>query len=86
MLKTASLNFLDKSRIHLGDRTIETIVEDGDFAESILKTAKQLHADLIVMGSHSKKWLENIVMGSVTEQVLRQTTIPLYIIPTRKHC
>jgi len=85
MLKTASLNFLDKSRIHLGDRTIETIVEDGDFAESILRTAKQQHADLIIMGSHSKKWLENIVMGSVTEQVLRQTTIPLYIIPTKKH-
>jgi nucleotide-binding universal stress UspA family protein len=36
------------------------------------------------MGSHSKKWLENIVMGSVTQEVLHQTTIPLYIIPTKK--
>ena len=85
MLKTASLNFLDKSKNHLGDRTIETVIEEGDFAESILKTAKKHHADLIVMGSHSKKWLENIVMGSVTEQVLHHTTIPLYIIPTKKY-
>jgi len=84
VLKTASLKFLDKTRSHLGDQTIKTIVEEGDFADSILKTAKKLHVDLIVIGSHSQKWLENIVMGSVTEEVLRQSEIPLLIIPTRK--
>ncbi|TFH50172.1 MAG: universal stress protein, partial [Bacteroidia bacterium] len=35
-------------------------------------------------GSHSRKWLENIVMGSVSEKVLRSTSIPLFIIPTKK--
>jgi len=84
VLKTASLNFLDKTRSHLGDSTIQTVVEEGDFAETIVKTAKKLHVDIIVLGSHSQKWLENIVMGSVTEEVLRQSTIPLFIIPTRK--
>ena len=84
MLKTASLNFLDKTRNHLGDQNIQTMVEEGDLAESILKTAKKLHSDIIVMGSHSKKWLENIVMGSVTEEVLRQSTLPLFIIPTKR--
>ena len=84
-LKKASQQFLDKSKQHLGDKTIQTLVAEGDFAESILKTAKDLHADIIVMGSHSRKWLENIVMGSVTEKVLNHTTIPLFIIPTKKH-
>src|SRR5665647_2109182 len=84
VLKTASQNFLDKTRNHLGDSTIQTVVEEGDFAETILKTAKKLHVDMIVLGSQSQKWLENIVMGSVTEEVLRQSTIPLFIIPTRK--
>ena len=84
VLKTASLNFLDKTRNHLGDPTIQTVVEEGDLAESILKTAKKLHSDIIVMGSHSKKWLENIVMGSVTEEVLRLSTLPLFIIPTKR--
>jgi len=83
MLKTASLKYLDKTRIHLGDNTIQTVVEEGDFAESILKTAKKMHADMIILGSHSQKWLENIVMGSVTEEVLRLSTIPLFIIPTK---
>jgi nucleotide-binding universal stress UspA family protein len=84
VLKTASLNFLDKTRIHLGDTAIQTVVEEGDFADSIVKIAKKLHADMIILGSHSQKWLENIVMGSVTEEVLRQSEIPLLIIPTKK--
>jgi nucleotide-binding universal stress UspA family protein len=84
-LKKASLQFLDKTKHHLGDKDILTKVAKGDSAETILKTAKNLHADIIVMGSHSRKWLENIVMGSVTEKVLHKTSIPLFIIPTKKH-
>jgi nucleotide-binding universal stress UspA family protein len=83
-LKKAALHFLDKTRHHLGDLTIQTLVEEGDYAESILKTAKSMHADVIVMGSHSRKWLENIVMGSVTEKVLHHTSIPLFIVPTKQ--
>ena len=83
-LKNESQQFLDKSKHHLGDNSIQTLVKDGDCAESILKTAKDLHIDIIVMGSHSRRWLENIVMGSVTEKVLHHTSIPLFIIPTKK--
>jgi nucleotide-binding universal stress UspA family protein len=83
-LKKASLHFLDKSKHHLGDETIQTLVEEGDFAESILKTAKDLHVDIIVMGSHSRRWLDDILMGSVTTKVLHHTSIPLFIIPTKR--
>ncbi len=84
-LKKASQHFLEKSKQHLGDKTIQTLVKEGDFAESILKAAKEINADLIVMGSHSRKWLENILMGSVAEKVLHHTSIPLFIVPTKKH-
>ncbi len=84
-LKEVSLHFLEKFKHHLGDDAIKIMVEEGDLASVILMTAKSIHADVIVMGSHSKKWLENIVMGSVTADVLRQTTIPLFVIPTKKH-
>ena len=83
-LKEASMKYLETSKKHLGDKTISTIVKEGDFADSILATAKELKADVIVMGSHSRKWLENIVMGSVTEKVLHQTSVPLLIVPTKK--
>lgn len=84
-LKNASLEFLDKSRQHLGDKSIQTLVKEGDFADTILQTAKEERSDIIVLGSHSKKWLENILMGSVTEKVLHNSSVPLLIVPTKKN-
>lgn len=84
-LKNASLQYLNKTKQHLGDANIQTLVKEGEFAETILKTAKELHSDIIVIGSHSQKWLENILIGSVTERVLHQSSVPLFIVPTRKH-
>jgi len=83
-LRNAAQHFLDKTKRHLEDENIQTIVNEGDIADTILETAKELKADIIVMGSHSQKWLENILVGSVTEEVLKQTRIPLFIIPTKK--
>jgi nucleotide-binding universal stress UspA family protein len=83
-LKEASLKYLETSKKHLGDKTIQTIVKEGDFADSILATSKEVKADIIVIGSHSRKWLEDVVMGSVTEKVLHNTSIPLFIVPTKK--
>jgi len=80
----ASYQFLEQTRRHLGDENIETRVVKGDFAESILSVAREEKIDLIALGSHSQKWLEKIVMGSVTEQVLKHSRIPLFIIPTKK--
>ena len=84
-LKNASLQYLDKTRQHLGDKTIQTLVKEGDFADTILTSAKEVHADIIVLGSHSQKWLENILVGSVTENVMNDSSIPLLIVPTKKH-
>jgi nucleotide-binding universal stress UspA family protein len=83
-MNQAANYYLDKIKKHLNDSKIEILVENGDFAEVILKTAKTLKADLIIMGSHSQKWLEQVLMGSTTEDVLNQTQIPLLIIPTKK--
>ena len=83
-LKNTSLAFLEKTKQHLADNTIKTLVKEGSTAQSILEVAKELNADIIVMGSHSRRWLENILMGSITEHVLHHTAIPLFIIPTKK--
>ncbi len=83
-LKEASKGYLNKTKKHLDDDDIKILVKEGDIAETILETAKNIHAELIIMGSHSQKWLENIIMGSVTETVLRHTKLPLLIIPTKK--
>lgn len=80
----ASQHFLEKTKRHLKNTAIQTVVKEGDTATSILQAAKELHADIIVLGSHSRKWLENIVLGSVARDVLNQTQKPLFIVPTKK--
>jgi nucleotide-binding universal stress UspA family protein len=83
-LKKSTQEFLNKAKKHLGDETIKTILKEGEIAFTILETAKELKADVIVMGSHSRRWLENIIMGSETADVLKKTTVPLFIVPTKK--
>lgn len=84
-LVVSSINFLERIKSHLKEKDIEIIAEQGDFATVILETATKLHSSIIVLGSHSKNWLEKAVMGSVTESVLEKTEIPMFIIPIKEH-
>lgn len=83
-LKNTSLDFLEKCKRHLGDDSVKIMVKEGSIAESILEAALELNADIVVMGSHSRRWLEDILLGSITEHVLHHTVAPLLIIPTKK--
>ena len=80
-LQNAAEDYLQKCKSHLGDPTVQTLVKDGDSGDAIIEAAENLQADVIVMGSHSRKGLDKILMGSVAEKVLRHSKIPLFIIP-----
>jgi nucleotide-binding universal stress UspA family protein len=83
-VKQSSLEFLEQTKKHLDDNNIKTTVAEGNIPSTIIKVADEMFADIIVMGSHSRRWLEKILLGSVTEEVLRNCTIPLFIIPTKE--
>ncbi|HLN22161.1 MAG TPA: universal stress protein [Bacteroidales bacterium] len=83
-LASASGFFLEQIKSHLHDESIQIVVGKGDFSDTILKTATDMEADVIVMGSHGRKWLDHILVGSVTEKVLHQTKIPLFIVPVKE--
>jgi nucleotide-binding universal stress UspA family protein len=83
-IREASENFLNESKKHLGDESIQAIVTDGDAADEIIRTAESISADVIVVGTHSRRGLEKMLMGSVAEKVFHHTSIPLFIIPTKK--
>ena len=83
-LMESSLNFLEKIKSHLKDPDIEIIAEKGDFSTVILDVATRNHSSIIVLGAHSKNWLVRTVMGSVTESVLSDSKIPMFIIPVKE--
>lgn len=49
----------------------------GDVAPSILKQANDSDADAIVMGTHGRKGLSHLLLGSVAEKVIREADIPV---------
>ena len=54
-------------------------VREGRPAAAILETAKAHEADLIAMATHGRRGLARLVMGSVTEQVLREAACPMLV-------
>ncbi len=57
-------------------------VEPGDARDTILKVAKSLEPDLLVMGSHGRRGVSRFVLGSVAEHVLRRANCPVLIVRT----
>lgn len=81
---TVSYEFLKKVKLHLGNDDIKFLVVGGSCAESLIETAKNLNSDVIIIGSHSQRWLKNDSLGSNTEKVLLNSSIPVLVIPTNK--
>lgn len=52
-------------------------VEEGGPVETILETCKRDSIDLIVMSTHGRSGISRLVLGSVTEQVLRRAEVPV---------
>lgn len=60
---------------------VRTFVEEGDPAKVIIKIAAQWGADVIVMGTHGRKGLSHLLMGSVAEDVIRNSKKTCVVIP-----
>jgi nucleotide-binding universal stress UspA family protein len=48
--------------------------------DGIIQVARENHVDLIIMGSHGRTGFKKLLMGSVTERVIGQTTCPVLVV------
>lgn len=63
------------------DVTVEVLTRDGDTVREILDQADQMPADLLVLGTHGRSGFQRLVLGSVTEKILRRARCPVLSIP-----
>ena len=56
------------------------VVEGHSTYQAILDAAESVKADLIVMGSHGRRGLERLVLGSVTAQVLSHARVSVLVV------
>lgn len=84
-LKKAAGDFLERSKLHLGDSSLAKMLKEGDVSDAIFEAVGELNADIIVMGMYSRKGLDKFLMGSVAEKVLHHSHIPVFIVPVKGH-
>ena len=61
-------------------RTILREVLSGPAAYPIVREAKKLRADLIVLGTHGRRGVRRLVLGSDAEQVVRTASVPVLLV------
>jgi len=55
----------------------------GRAADFIVKQASKWRADLIVLGTHGRRGVKRLVMGSDAEQVIRTTPVPVLLVRSK---
>jgi nucleotide-binding universal stress UspA family protein len=76
----AAVPGLQAAGIAHATHVIEEPIGLGDVSGTILDCAKRFGADLIVLGTHGRRGVRRLVMGSVAEGVIRQATVPVLLI------
>lgn len=56
----------------------------GNPADSILENIEMFNVNLVIMGSHGKKGLSRLIMGSVAETVVRKANCPVLIVKSEE--
>jgi len=70
-----------KTQMSAAGVPVKTMVGEGHAVhEGIVRVADSVGADLIVMGSHGRRGLEKLVLGSVAQRVLTAARIPVLVV------
>ncbi len=82
LFKNAAIARLDElmNAPYLEDIKTTKIIQFELAFDGILKNGKEHNADLIVMGSHGASGFQEMFIGSNTEKVVRNSTVPVLVI------
>ncbi|MCE1273116.1 MAG: universal stress protein [Chlorobiaceae bacterium] len=61
------------------------VIYEGFAEECILDYAKRQEADIIIMGSHGRRGLKRMILGSVAEHVIRRAPCPVLVVKENEH-
>jgi len=60
------------------------LLVQGSTVETILKKATKISADMIVVGTHGKGAMSRLLVGSVSEGILRKAKCTILVVPTHE--
>ncbi|MCA9643066.1 MAG: universal stress protein [Myxococcales bacterium] len=56
-------------------------VVDGEIVKTIVELTEKLEPELLIVGTHGRSGVERLVLGSVSESVLRSAKCPVIVVP-----
>lgn len=59
-----------------------TMLSEGNASREILRVAEEEHCDVIVLGTHGRTGLSRVLLGSVAEDVIRHSRVPVLTLKT----
>ena len=62
---------------------ITNFTEYGLTADGILKCGAEFGADIIVIGTHGRRGIDRLLMGSIAEHVVRHSKVPVLVVPLK---
>ncbi len=62
---------------------VEVLVGEGSAVDNILRVTEQKTPDLIVMATHGRTGVRRMLLGSVTEKIIRAASCPVLAVPSR---
>jgi nucleotide-binding universal stress UspA family protein len=86
MAYQAATQYLAKKVVELRNKGMTVravVVEETDVAPTIVATAKEEQADLVIMSTHGRSGVARWMLGSVADRVLRSCPTPLLLVRPR---
>ncbi len=68
---------LAAARASLGEMKAETVLLEGEPAAELVRYAQSHGIDLVLMGTHGRRGVRRLVLGSVAERVVRTAGCPV---------
>ena len=64
-------------------RSLERVILEGSPANAVLDAARDFRADLVVCGTHGRRGLRRMLLGSVAAEIVRRSAVPVAVVPSR---
>jgi nucleotide-binding universal stress UspA family protein len=84
-LEAAAQKALDSAAALLRERypASDAMLRSGTAVEQLMAARDELHADLIVMGTHGRRGVSRMLLGSVAEKTVRMSKVPVLTVPAK---
>ena len=85
-IKKKAIDYLDRAGEALRSKgaVVKTRVEVGNAAEEISKAADEINVDMVAMSTHGRSGFSRWAFGSVTDKVLREGKVPVFMVRAPK--